>query len=120
MFRSILSEHQLYFHSIKRLAYKQDTRLISKQALEAISLAKQGGRITKVPSITYQIDNMQIFTFQGTRMLLIAFENKTVQVFEASNGHYAHEFQFYDKVFDSFGLKSDDDEEEKTEKKRIH
>jgi hypothetical protein len=42
--RDILSEHQLYFFSTKRLYYQQDTKLITKGALEAIKIAKQGNR----------------------------------------------------------------------------
>ena len=86
-----------------------------------MSLAKQGGRIAKIPSVTYLIENLQMFSFQGTKMLLIAFENKTVQVFEAQNGHFAHEFHFQDNVFDQFGLKPDEEENEKKvrEKKRL-
>ena len=83
--RDILSEHQMYYHSIKRLTYKQETKLITKQALEAIQVAKQNGMAGKavIPSVTFLIDNIQMFQFQGTPLCLIAFENETVQVFES-------------------------------------
>lgn len=38
--RENLAEHQMYHHSIKRLVYKPEIRLITKQALEAINTAK--------------------------------------------------------------------------------
>lgn len=41
--RDILAEHQMYFHSTKRLFYKLETKLITKQALEAITMARQSG-----------------------------------------------------------------------------
>jgi len=34
-------------------------------------------------------------------MLLVAFENQQVNVFESSNGHYVDEFNFHDNVFDT-------------------
>jgi hypothetical protein len=101
--RDILSEHQLYFHSVQRLVYLQETRLVMKAALEAMNLARQqGGKPAKIPAVTYLIDNMVMFTFQGVTMLLIAFENKTVQMYDSSNGHFLHDFVFYDNVFDQF------------------
>lgn len=54
-------------------------------------------------------------------MFLIAFENKTVQVYECSNGHFLHDFHFYDNVFDQFANSSDLSPEDKAkleEKKR--
>lgn len=39
--REILSEHQLYYHSTKRLVYKRETKLITQQALEAIQYNKE-------------------------------------------------------------------------------
>lgn len=78
MLRDILSEHQMYYHSVKRLVYKPDIRLITKQALEAMAIAKQStgdDKKVKIPSVTYLIDELVMFSFQGTKMLLIAFEN---------------------------------------------
>ena len=81
----------------------QETRLVMKAALEAMNLAKQqGGKPAKIPAVTYLIDNMVMFAFQGVTMLLIAFENKTVQMYDSSNGHFLHDFVFYDNVFDQF------------------
>ena len=124
--RDILSEHQLYYHSTKRLFYKRETKLITQQALEALrsnkermmSLAKAKGQIqagvdtsaggssqdpnaaasAKVPSVTYLIEEMVMFRFQDNYLLLIAFENKSVQLFECKNGHFIHEFHFYDNI----------------------
>jgi hypothetical protein len=61
-----------------------------------------------------------MFTFQGTPMLLVSFENHTVQMFESGNGHFMHEFSFYDNVFDQFTYKEDKNsaEYEKKEQKR--
>lgn len=100
--RDILAEHQMYFHSTKRLFYKQDTKLITKQALEAINLAKQTGNQGKaqIPTVTYLIDNLLMFNFQGVNLFLICFENQSVQVFESRNGHFIYEFNFYDNVFE--------------------
>ena len=64
-------------------------------------MARQGGRSAKIPTVTYLIDNMLMFQFQGTPMLLVAFENQQVNVFESSNGHYVDEFHFQDNVFDT-------------------
>ena len=46
------------------------------------------------------MDNITIFTFQGANLLLITFENKSVQVFEEANGHFCYEFNFYDNSSD--------------------
>lgn len=70
----------------------------------------------KIPSVTYLIDELVMFQFQGIKMLLIAFENQSVQVFESDNGHFTYEFSFYDNVIDNFkssnnnNYKSDDEE----------
>lgn len=40
-----------------------------------MNMARQGGRSAKIPTVTYLIDNMLMFQFQGTPMLLVAFEN---------------------------------------------
>ena len=92
----------MYFHSIKRLNYMLDTKLITKQALEAIMLSRQIGNQHKaqIPTVTYLIDSCLMFSFQGTLLCLIAFENQTVQVFESGNGHFTYEFNFYDNVFE--------------------
>ena len=40
-----------------------------------------------------------MFSFSGKQLFLIAFkETHQVQVFECHNGHYSHEFTFYDDV----------------------
>ena len=61
-----------------------------------------------------------MFTFQGTPLFLITFENHSVQMFECANGHFAHEFTFYDNVFDQFSYQEDKNSEEyeKKEQKR--
>jgi hypothetical protein len=107
-----MSEHQLYFHSVERLEYCGETKLIMKQALEAMNIAKQAGKVAKIPAVTYLVDNLMMLTFQGTPMLLVTFENHTVQLFESGNGHFAHEFLFYDNVFDQFSYKEDKNSEE--------
>ena len=38
--RDILAEHHMFFHSNKRLFYEQETKLVSKNALEAILHAR--------------------------------------------------------------------------------
>ena len=48
--------------------------------------------------MTYSIDQMLMFEFQGTFMILVTLENKTVSVFNCSNGHFIHDFQFYNNV----------------------
>jgi len=55
----------MYFHSIKRLLYSGETKLITRQALEAIQLARQNGIQGKaqIPSVTYLIDNLLMFQF---------------------------------------------------------
>jgi hypothetical protein len=83
-----------------------------KAAIEAMNIARQAGKVAKVPAVTYLIENMMMFTFQGTPMLLVTFENHSVQMFESGNGHYAHEFLFYDNVFDQFSYAEDKNSEE--------
>ena len=85
---------------MERLEYQGESRLVMKQALEAMNIARQQGKVAKVPSVTYLIESLMMFDFQGTQMLLVTFENHSVQMFESSNGHFAHEFLFYDNVFD--------------------
>ena len=65
-----------------------DTKLITKEALDAMHLARQSGRSVKIPVVTYLIDSLQMFQFQGTAMVLIAFENHSVRMFESSNGYF--------------------------------
>ena len=66
--RDILSQHQLYYHSIRRLRYSRETNLINKGALEAIANARQNGihGKVKVPTVTYLIDHLCMFKFAGT------------------------------------------------------
>ena len=75
-----------------------ETKLITKEAQEAQKAARQAGKSKdfKIPVVTYLIDQLQMFTFQGTPLLLVAFENKTVRMFESDNGHFQQEFLFYD------------------------
>jgi hypothetical protein len=48
---------------------------VNKGALAAIAAARRGGNHgkVKVPTVTYLIDNLCQFSFQGIQMLLIAF-----------------------------------------------
>ena len=74
------------------MRYREDTKLITKEALQAQKVAKQNGTQAKVPVLTYLIENLLLFEFQGTPLLLIAFENHSVKMFEADTGHFDHEF----------------------------
>ena len=79
----------------------EDTKLITKEALQAQKVAKQNGTQAKVPVLTYLIENLLLFEFQGTPLLLIAFENHSVKMFEADTGHFDHEFKFHDNSLDN-------------------
>lgn len=39
-----------------------------------------------------------MFTYQGTEMLLVTRDNKSVQVFECGSGRFVHEFKFFNTV----------------------
>ena len=39
-----------------------------------------------------------MFTYQGTDMLLVTRDNKSVQVFECGTGRFVHEFKFFNTV----------------------
>lgn len=39
--REILSEHQLFYHSTKRLIYQKETKLITKEAQDAINANRE-------------------------------------------------------------------------------
>ena len=51
-------------------------------------------------------------------MLLVAFENQQVNVFEALNGHYVDEFHFQDNVFDTGHPNEDGDVHEAESKSK--
>ena len=57
-----------------------------------------GVEVKKVPSVTYGIEQMLMFQFQGNEMLLVTRENRAVQVFEQRTGKFVHEFEFYNNV----------------------
>ena len=50
----------------------------------------------KVPAVTFLINNLIIFTFQGVQFIIVSFENAKVKLFDASTGHFEQEFFFYD------------------------
>ena len=52
-------------------------------------------------------------------MLLVAFENQQVNVFESSNGHYVDEFNFHDNVFDTGHPNEDGDLHENEGKQKV-
>jgi hypothetical protein len=89
--------------------YKQETRLITeKRASQAKALHRmqQTGQdisnetveMVKVPTVTYAIEQLLMFSYKGTNMLLVTRDNKSVQVFECSNGRFVHEFKFFNTV----------------------
>ena len=50
----------------------------------------------KVPAVTFLINNLIMFTYQGVQFLIVSFENARVKLFDASTGHFEQEFFFYD------------------------
>jgi len=58
------------------LKFLSETNLVNKGALAAIAAARRGGNHgkVKVPTVTYLIDHLCMFSFQGVQMLLIAFK----------------------------------------------
>jgi len=47
---------------------------------------------TKVPSFSYLIDHVVLFEYQGMQHLMVAFENKSVQIFDFESGMSLFEF----------------------------
>lgn len=127
--KEILAEHQLYSYSTKRFLTDKTTeivrppyggpitlaqqarqdrsrevKLISQEALEAMRIAKQLNLAKKVniPSLTFLIHNLVLFTFQGVQLMIITFENRKVKLFEVETGHFQSEFLFVDSSLDTY------------------
>lgn len=50
--------------------------------------------LLKLPNFSYMIENMVMFTYKDTVLLMISFENKSVQIFEYESGESIFEFDF--------------------------
>ena len=62
-----------------------------------------------IPSLTFLIHNLALFTFQGVQLMIITFENRKVKLFEVETGHFQCEFQFLDSSLDTFTAPENND-----------
>lgn len=51
-----------------------------------------------VPALSYQIEEMVMFKFEDKHLMLIRFENKTVQCYEYETGKFYQNFVFDDNI----------------------
>jgi hypothetical protein len=51
-----------------------------------------------VPALSYQIEEMVMFKFEDKHLMLIRFENKTVQCYEYETGNFYQNFVFDDNI----------------------
>lgn len=90
----------MYKQSAKRIVFEKQCELVTKQQLEIMKqMQKQygeGQQAVKMPSFSYLIEHIQLFEFQGVNHLMVAFENKSVQVFDFDSGLSVFEFNFDD------------------------
>jgi hypothetical protein len=42
----------------------------------------------KVPAVTFLINNLIMFTYQGVQFIIVSFENAKVKLFDAATGHF--------------------------------
>jgi hypothetical protein len=50
--------------------------------------------LAKLPNFSYLIESMAMFEYKGAVHLMVAYENKSVQIFDYSSGHSIFEFDF--------------------------
>ena len=97
-FRDVLADAQMYRCSASRLRFGDEVALVTAQQLQIIKqMQKQKGEDgapDKIPTFSYLIDHLVLFEFKGQMHLLVAFENKSVQVFEFESGQSIYEFSF--------------------------
>ena len=105
-YRDTLAEAQIYKPSSVRLAWKDESKLITQQHLEALqkqeSMRKTDDEIDesnlKLPSFSYLIINMMVFKFQKQTLLLIVYERGYTVLFDFDTGIYCHDFHFEHKI----------------------
>ena len=105
-YRDTLAEAQIYKPSSVRLVWKDESKLITQQHLEAIekeqSIRKTDDEIDesnlKLPSFSYLIVNMMVFKFQKQTLLLIVYERGYTVLFDFDTGMFQHDFHFEHKV----------------------
>lgn len=104
--KELVSEHQLYAHSVQRLRYQDYTSLHPDEVKEPAGRGdqSQGGAKAFTPTLTQHILSLLPFSFQGTRMLLVLFDGPapSVKVFLAEGGIFDADFSFENNVLDEF------------------
>lgn len=99
-FRECLSDAQMYKLSARRIVFEKQCELVTRQQLEILKQIKkqssvgEGQQSGKMPSFSYLIEHMKLFEYQGVTHLMVAFENKSVQVFDFESGLSIFEFNF--------------------------
>ena len=98
-FREILSEAQMYKMSADRLAYARNYDLVTLQQQELIKQMRQQNDVTeeethKLPNLSYGIEHLQMFEYSGVTYFVVAFQNKSVQVFDLNTNESFFEFDF--------------------------
>tara|TARA_B110000285_G_scaffold178235_1_gene200366 strand:+ start:103 stop:426 length:324 start_codon:yes stop_codon:yes gene_type:complete len=96
--RKLLSEAAL-----KAMEENKERQLAKIEAAEKAA-AKPGSSSAPategvpVPALSYQIDEMVMFKFEDKHLMLIRFENKTVQCYEYETGKFYQNFVFDDNI----------------------
>jgi hypothetical protein len=95
--RKLLSEDAL-----KAMEKNKERKLAKIEAAEKVA-AKPGSSAATaegvpVPALSYQIEEMVMFKFEDKHLMLIRFENKTVQCYEYETGKFYQNFVFEDNI----------------------
>lgn len=67
---------------------------ILKMMKKNLASADQDLNAQKLPNFSYLIEHMILFDYQGTKHLLLSFENKSVQIIDFETGLSIFEFDF--------------------------
>jgi hypothetical protein len=84
-FRDALSEAQIFRLSSMRFNYQNHCKFVTKHQLEQIKEHKNDetdGEHYQVPNFSYLIEIIEMFRYKGVLHVVVAYENKSVQVFD--------------------------------------
>jgi len=116
--RKLLSEDAL-----KAMEKNKERRLAKIEAAEKAA-AKPGssapsGEGVPVPALSYQIEEMVMFKFEDKHLMLLRFENKTVQCYEYETGRFYQNFVFDDNILHQLREKNAQKQRELDDKAEI-
>ena len=114
----ILSEHKMNYLTIKHQFFRQQKKLYSELALEAmkinadreitknqamqsmedVAIYGEQPKEVKVPTLTYVIEEFVMFKMDKQYKLLIKYENNSVSLYDYNSGHFEQGFVFQDNV----------------------